>query len=99
MPYLTVEIHHDPLYQTSPGYIMYMNWCTAQSLPHDDAWYMEVFDETPVRVEVDMIDLDENNEWIRDPDTNLPTTHHQTFTASVLPPVQGSIYRGGSTAP
>jgi hypothetical protein len=92
MPYLTVEVRHDPLFQAGP-YSFFMAWCASESIPHDASWYVEVFDETPVRVTADVIELDENDEWVLNPETGEPVTHQQTFTASALPPLQGTIIR------
>lgn len=92
MPYLTVETQHDESYW-SPPYTMLMAWAATQSIPMQTGWYMEVHDEMPVRVELDVIELDPEGEWVRDPE-GAPVTSRQTFTASTLPPVQGVMIRG-----
>lgn len=94
MLYLSVEIRHDPLYQASPPYQMWMSWCAAQGIDHDACWLVEVYDETPVRAVLHVIDLDpDTGEWVTDPETGSPVTHVEERTPSALPPLQGTIIR------
>lgn len=98
MLYLTVEVRHDPIHWTSPPYQMLMSWCAANSIPLVTGWTLTVYDETPVRATLDVIDLDEDGEWVRDED-GAPVTHEATYAPSSLPQVSGYMVRGGSTLP
>lgn len=98
MPYLTVDIRHDPVFMTSPPYQMFMAWCEANSIPLITGWTLSVYDETPVRVVLDVIDLDGEGEWVRDED-GVPVTHEVTYTATDLPRISGHMGRGNSTSP
>lgn len=97
-PYLTVEVRHDPAFMTSPPYQLLMSWCSTNGVPLVTGWTMEVYEETPVRVVLNVIDLDDGGEWVRDED-GVPVTHEATYIASSLPPLKGYNVRGGSTAP
>lgn len=90
--YLTVEIRHDPIYQAGP-YSFFMTWCAGQSITHDACWLIQVYDESPVRAVLHVIDLDENGGWVTDPETGDPVTHTDEVNPSALPPLQGYINR------
>lgn len=94
--YLTVEVRHDPAHWTSPPYRMVINWCDSVSIPLVTGWTLNVYDETPVRATLDVIDLDEDGEWVRDGD-GAPVTHEVTYELAALPPLQGYMSRGSST--
>ena len=96
MPFLTVEVRHDPIFWASPTYRALMAWAEAEEIPLVTGWTLTAWDETPVRVVLDIIDLDENDEWVRDGD-GVPVTHPITYEPSVLPPVSGYLCRGEST--
>lgn len=99
MPFLIVDVRHDPVFQTSPPYRVVMAWCEAEGIPLITGWTLTVWDETPVRAVLDVIDLDEAGEWIRDED-GVPVTHPVTYSPSTLPPLAGGyIARGDSTSP
>ncbi|MCK2219708.1 hypothetical protein MF672_038825 [Actinomadura sp. ATCC 31491] len=97
--YLTVEVRHDPAHWASPPYQMLINWCSANGIPLETGWTLRVYDESPVRAELDVMDLDEQGEWIWPEGADEPSTHTVTYTCSSLPPLSGYIVRGGSTSP
>lgn len=98
--HLTVEIRHDPLYMTAPPYQMLMAWCSANGIPLVTGWMLWVYDETPFRAVLAVIDLDsETGEWVMDPESGEPVTHEVTYNPTTLLAVRGYINRGGSTAP
>lgn len=100
MPYLTVEVRHDPVYMNSPPYQAIMSWCAANTIPLVTGWLLRVYDESPVRAELDIIDLDpDTGEWVYADGATEPTTHTETYTCTGLPIVRGYVSRGGSTAP
>lgn len=98
MPYLTVEVKHDPVYMASPPYQMLMGWCDENSIPLVTGWMLYVYDETPARAVLTVIDLDEGGAWVLD-DDGVPVTQEVTYTPTSLPRIRGYIYRGGSTTP
>lgn len=93
MLFLTVEVRHDPLYQASPPYQRWMAWCADEGIEHDACWVIQVYDEQPIRAVLHVIDLDEQGEWVMDPETGEPVTHEETVNPSTLPPVQGYVNR------
>ncbi|WP_326646057.1 hypothetical protein OG884_15510 [Streptosporangium sp. NBC_01755] len=95
MLYLTVEIRTKPEHMTSPPYMALLSWCTAESIPLSTGRVLEVFDEVPVRRVLHVITLDENDEWVLDPETGEPVTTPDEATVSSLPPLQGYLARGG----
>ncbi|MER7500457.1 hypothetical protein AB0L05_27745 [Nonomuraea pusilla] len=99
MPYLTIEVRHDPAHMTSPPYQALMSWCDTNGIPLVTGWLLTVYDEQPVRAVLAVIDLDERGEWVRDPQTGVPLTHDVTYTCTSLPPVSGDLVRGSSTSP
>lgn len=98
MLYLTADVRHDPTTTNNPPYQMFLLWCATNGIPifagpGNIGWTLHVYNEAPVRAVLDVIDLDENNQWVLDPETSQPVTHEVTYNPAGLPPVSGHMIR------
>lgn len=89
-PYLTYGIRTDPILQNSPPYQLFMAWCDTESIPEETGKTITVWDETPVRVVLDVYDLDGNGDKVPDGNGGYTTTP-VTYNASQLPPLRNGI--------
>lgn len=95
MPFLIVDVRHDPEFMTSPPYRALMAWCEVEGIPLVTGWTLTV-EESPPSAVLDVINLDEDGQWVLD-ENSVPVTHPVAFTPSTPTPVSGHLGRAGST--
>ena len=90
--YMIADVRFDMTTIGSPPYQAFLAWCADNDIPVQTGWQVRAYDETPLRAELDVIDLDDQGEWIMG-EGGVPVTHTVTYYPDVLPPIQGHMPR------